>query len=299
MNEEAQNLEAVETDDGFLEGWNDSDGVTAPDADRQSEDAQEEVQQQAVSPAAEKAPEERSAPAAEGDAQEAQTQDVPAARPAAPDKWVIKHMGVEETIGVEDITPELLQKGRDYERIREKYDEAKPVMEMFSSFAKQAGMSVSDYVSHIRMQARMSRGESEADARRTISLEDREAAVAAKEAAQQQAEQAAQEAANSEEQARERRNADLQRFRQVFPDAAKDANGIPAAVWEQVNGGLTLVEAYSQYAVAQAKAAQAAAEQRAAAADLGRRNDARATGSMRSAGDSAQGKDPFLEGWGD
>ena len=57
----------------------------------------------------------------------------------APQTWDVNVLGEKRTVGVEDITPEVLQKGFDYDRIRKKYDEAKPVMEFFTEAAKNAG----------------------------------------------------------------------------------------------------------------------------------------------------------------
>ena len=64
-----------------------------------------------------------------------------------------------------------------------------------------------------------------------------------------------------------------------------------------MRSGMSLVSAYSKYAVDQANAARQAAEQKAAASAQNRRNADRATGSMQSAGENTGGKDPFLEGW--
>ena len=96
-----------------------------------------------------------------------------------------------------------------------------------------------------------------------------------------------------------RRRADIAEFQKTFPDAAKDPKSIPAEVWADVRNGSTLVAAYAKYTVAQAKAAQQAAEQRAESTAQNQKNAVRSTGSMKSAGENLNSKDPFLEGWGD
>lgn len=74
----------------------------------------------------------------------------------------------------------LAQKGLDYDRLREKYDEFKPVMDMFSQFANRSGMNTRDYISYIRQEAKKSEGMSSEEAKRAVELEDREATVAGK-----------------------------------------------------------------------------------------------------------------------
>ena len=138
-------------------------------------------------------------------------------------------------------------------------------MELFGGFAKQAGMSVQDYVARIRFQAKQAQGMSTEEAKRSIDLEDREAAVSAKEAEEAQRQNGANQAAQARAAADARRNADIAEFQRLFPDAAKDPKAIPQEVWASVRSGMSLVSAYSKYAVDQANAARQAAEQKAAA----------------------------------
>ena len=214
----------------------------------------------------------------------------------APKSWQIKYMGETTTFSVEDITPEVLQKSMDYDRIRSKYDEAKPVMEMFSEFAKNAGMSVADYVKHVRIETKKASGLSEAEAKRTVELEEREAAIAANEEAKRQA--TADKAARTA-----KVQADLQDFAKAFPQiyekAKTDKTAIPQSVWEDVGRGLSLTAAYARFAVKQAETAVQTEKSRADVAEQGRRNAARSTGSMRSAGNDKKVTDAFLEGFGD
>lgn len=285
-NEMLTTEEGAETTDAFLDGWEDTAGTGAPE-DQPEQDAGEGAE--AAKP--EKTQEENEQPA-EDAAETKPEEESPAKEDAPPKTWTLRHLDEEKTVNEQEMTA-LAQKGLDYDRIRERYDASKPVMELFGQFAKQAGMSVEDYVSHIRTQAKQAAGMNEADAKRAVELEDREAAIAAKEAVEAEQQAAAQEQSAAEA----RRQADIAEFQKTFPEAAKDPKSIPPEVWAEVRGGLSLVAAYAKWQVAQAKAAQEAARQSAAAAAQNGRNAVRSTGSMKSAGSDTKSKDPFLEGW--
>ena len=303
MDETLNTQEATETKDSFMEGWDEDttgsaaeqDGETTPD---QSHEQQTDGSAQAETPAAEQGGEgsQNQPETTGGEGSEPAQQAEAQPKADAPKMWTLRHMDEVRQVGEADMVV-LAQKGMDYDRIRSKYDESKPVMELFGSFAKQAGMSVQDYVSRLRAQAKQASGMSEAEAKRTVELEDREAAVSAREAEEAQLQSTANQEAQAKANADARRSADIAEFQKLFPDAAKDPNGIPQEVWASVRNGMSLVSAYSQYAVAQAKAAQAAAEQRATAAEQNQKNRTRTTGSMQSAGESTKSKDPFLDGW--
>ena len=226
----------------------------------------------------------------------AETETEPEKAEAKTDQFELKHLDETKTVSRDEVIT-LAQKGMDYDRIRGKYDESKPVMELFGSFAKQAGMSISDYLSAIRTQAKQASGMSEAEAKRAVDLEDREAAVSAREAEEAKRQSGANQAAQAKAAADARRSADIAEFQKLFPDAAKDPKAIPQEVWANVQSGMTLVSAYSKYAVEQANAARQAAEQKASAASQNQANASRATGSMVSAGENTGSKDPFLAGW--
>lgn len=286
-------MEAEQTSDAFLEGWDDTESYSL--ADQPTEEETEPATESAAD--AEGVAENEAAPVLEQTSPEmtevATEQAEPVAKVDVPKQWTLQHMDEVKTVGEDEIVT-LAQKGMDYDRIRSKWDEAKPVMELFNQFAQKAGMNITDYVAHIRTQAKQSQGMSAEEAKRSVELEDREAIVAAKEA-KQNADQAVQTRRNEAEQ---RRKADIEAFQKIYPDAAKDPKGIPAEVWQRVNEGMNLVAAYAVYDAKQARAAQAAAEQKAATAMQNQANAQRSTGSMHSSGDNNKVfKDPFLEGW--
>lgn len=292
-------VDLEQTSDGFMEGWEE------PAAESQADQPEAETEEQRQ-PEAEPPVDEMSAggeeslrleDGAQEPAQDQQTADAPE-EPVqqTPRVWNLRYMDDVRQVGESDMVA-LAQKGLDYDRIRTRYDESKPVMELFGGFAQQAGMTIPEYVAHIRTQAKQAQGLSEPEARREVALEDREAVVAAAEAQRQALASAQQSEAAARQREDARRMADIQRFQEKFPDAARDPKSIPQEVWEKVRGGVSLVESYQDYLLAQAETARAEAEQRAAASAQNQTNAVRTTGSMRSAGENLPSRDPFLEGW--
>ena len=275
-----------ETTDAFLDDW---DGGAEMMADQPEETAEpmetgEETPVEAPSESAE-TPEEDTEPPAYAE-QASQTQQTEAETvDARPKTWELRHMGEVRQANEAEMVA-LAQKGMDYDRIRSQYDEFKPVMEMVNRFANQQGLNTKDYISMLRAQAKQAEGLSEADARRSVELEDREAVVAAAEAERQAQQYAMAQAAS-------RRQADIQEFQQTFPEAAKDPNSIPPQVWADVRNGSSLVAAYARYAVQQARQDAADAKRETASVQQNQRNAERSTGSMRSAGDNSKTRDDF------
>lgn len=214
--------------------------------------------------------------------QEQPGQELP---PEQPVLFHVKYMDEEKTVTAEE-APALIQKGMDYDRIRVKYDEAKPVMEFMSRYARQANLSMGEYLDYLRVEEKKQSGMPEEDARRAVELDNREARV-------QEAETEAAQAAQRESQrgaAETRMKADIQEFLQEHPDVKPTE--IPKEVWDMVRSGSSLTRAYDRHTINQLRLANAAARQRGA-------NAARSTGSMRSAGEDTKSKDPFEEGWDD
>ncbi len=290
--------EQEQTSDGFMDGWEDE--PVPAEADQPEAEAEVQRQPEAEPPVDEMSAggeeEHRLEAGVQEPAQAQQTVDAPEESVQHPRVWDLRYMDEVRQVSEEEIVP-LAQKGLDYDRIRARYDESKPVMELFGGFAQQAGMTIPEYVAHIRMQAKQAQGLSEPEARREVALEDREAVVAAAEAQRQAQESAQQSAVAAQRQADARRMADIRRFQEKFPDAAKDPKSIPQEVWEKVRSGISLVESYQDYLLTRAESAREEAEQRAAASAQNQTNAARATGSMRSAGENNQSRDPFLDGW--
>lgn len=296
MQQEAQE----ERTDGFLEGWNEVDaaggmGEENPAPADGPEEAAEDPES-APDGGPEAGGEEGEGPDPGGE----QGSGGETPPPSAPRTWTVNLMGQPVTVSEADV-PVLAQKALDYDRLQASYEEARPVMDLFRDFAKQAGTSVQEYVGRLRAQAKQAQGMDEAEARRAVEMEDREARVNAQEAEAQARQEAARRAQAAQAMRQQRINADIQEFISVFPNAALDFQNIPQEVWDAVNGGMSLVAAYAKYNGAQANAAaQAEAEQRQRQEEAARqnaRNAAASTGSMKSAGQNHGPKDPFLEGW--
>lgn len=280
-------MEQPQTSDSFMEGW-DEDTVSAEPADQPEEQREDSGGAAEPQEEADADPDESAEPAEENPSEPEPAE--------APKTWTLRHLDNVHTVNEADMVA-LAQKGLDYDRIRSKYDESRPIMELFSTFAKQANMSVTDYAAYIRAQAKQTEGMSEAEAKRAVELEDREAVVAAREAEAAERQAAEDREAAARTSAEERRKADIQEFQETFPEAAKDPKAIPPEVWAEVRQGKSLVAAYAKYTVSQALSAQHSAEHKAEAASQNQKNAARSAGSMRSAGDSKAGKDPFLDGF--
>lgn len=295
MNEETtmnSDIETEQTSDAFLEGWDDGVSDEPADQTETEETAKQETETEHETNPNDQQNEQQATEGNPGN----EPSETPAEQNPAPaqeeKKWTLHHLQESREVNESELVA-LAQQGLDYERIRSKYDESKPVMELFRQFAKQADMSITDYLAYIRTEAKRASGMSDAEAKRAIDLEDREAAVAAKEAAEQE-KNAAKE---SQEAAEARRKADIEKFQKTYPDAAKDPQSIPKEVWDGVKNGLSLVESYAVWKQKAAETALTEAKQQQAAAVQNQKNASRSTGSMKSAGESRKSKDPFLEGW--
>ena len=301
-NMSVQEEQNADQQDAFLDGWGDEQ--TAQDAPETSEtadgeDAAEEVTETASeTEGAQSAPDGGAAETAAEAGAEAQTETTEQKADAPEKTWTLRHMDETKNVGEAEMVT-LAQKGMDYDRIRAKYDESKPAMEILSIFAKQKGVSVADYVSFLRTEAKKADGLSEAEARRSIELEDREAAVTAREAEQAAERQAAEQANAAANAAAQRRKADIDEFAREYPDVARNPDAIPKEVWDAVAAGSSLTVAYAKYTAKQAREEAERTRSAAQAAQQNIKNAARSTGSMQSAGQNAGGRDPFLEGWGE
>lgn len=288
--------------DAFLDGWGDEQ--TAQDAPETSETAEgedtaeEETETASETEDAQSASDGGAAETAAEAGAEAQTETTEQKADAPEKTWTLRHMDETKNVGEAEMVT-LAQKGMDYDRIRAKYDESKPAMEILSIFAKQKGVSVADYVSFLRTEAKKADGLSEAEARRSIELEDREAAVTAREAEQAAERQAAEQANAAANAAAQRRKADIDEFAREYPDVARNPDAIPKEVWDAVAAGSSLTVAYAKYTAKQAREEAERTRSAAQAAQQNIKNAARSTGSMQSAGQNAGGRDPFLEGWGE
>lgn len=262
-NMSVQEEQNADQQDAFLDGWGDEQ--TAQDAPETSETAEgedtaeEETETASETEGAQSASDGRAAETAAEAGAEAQTETTEQKADAPEKTWTLRHMDETKNVGEAEMVT-LAQKGMDYDRIRAKYDESKPAMEILSIFAKQKGVSVADYVSFLRTEAKKADGLSEAEARRSIELEDREAAVTAREAEQAAERQAAEQANAAANAAAQRRKADIDEFAREYPDVARNPDAIPKEVWDAVAAGSSLTVAYAKYTAKQARERPSAPE---------------------------------------
>lgn len=290
---------AAETGDSFLEGWEEDTNSTAPEDDAEEEGAGNQGAQSETDSAegTRGDPAENQGGGKEaGTAEQEDAGDQGVQQQEPPRTWRLTHLGQQITANEADMVV-LAQKGLDYDRIRDEYDAAKPIMALFRDFAGKAGMDVPAYLARVRAQAKQAEGMSQEEALRAVDLEDREAVLRAKEE-QDRVQREAAEQEQARRQAEEaRRQADIREFLETFPEAAQDPQSIPQEVWAAVRSGRSLVGAYAAYAQNQAREA---AEQAAAAAvqQQNLQNAERSAGSMRTSGANSR-KDPFMEGFED
>lgn len=292
--------ETETTVDSFMDGFDETETL-----ENQADQPEEQKSEHEETPADEeqKEPEtptagNENADAKPGEGVEPEKQEAPEAQEpeTTPKTWTLRHLGEDKTVNEQELMS-LAQKGLDYDRIHGKYEEFRPVMDLFSQFANKAGMNTTDYIAHIRQEAKRAEGLNAEEAKRVVELEDREASIAAKEAAEAEKQKEQRDAEAQKQSVEQRRMADIQEFQKTFPDAAKDPKGIPKEVWDGVKSGLSLVASYARWQVERANEQAAKAELNASAIKQNQKNTERSTGSMKSAGADNKNKDPFLDGW--
>lgn len=220
------------------------------------------------------------------------------------DQFTLKHLDETKTVSKDEVV-QLAQKGMDYDRVRQKYDEQTSSLNMLKAekdaadgkigylenFAKDAGYrSLDDMIDDVKAgQIAEQTGVDKAVAMRQVQLDRREAALAEKEARQQQAKTAQASAAEQQAATEAKRQTDFQEFA-GSEYGRLDPKDIPTEVWQTYNaGGCTLVQAYMQHENAQLKAQMAAKAKNA-------ENKQRSAGSRKSAG-AGQKTDPWADAW--
>lgn len=287
-----------QTSDSFLSGFGEEETEqtsSEPETEDNGAENSEEEPETIPSAEGEGTEEPENSERADTDAEDTSAGD--AEQSAQPVTIHVSHMGEEKDLTADEAR-ELAQKGMDYDRVRQKYDEAKPVVEMVRQFADQQHMTVEQYISFVRTEAKKAAGMDDEEARRAVELEDREATVSQREAEQQEAAAAMEKAATEQKSANDRMQEDLALFQTRYPDAAKEPDKIPQEVWDAVKGGTSLCDAYGNYVLKSKDTEIAALRQKLTAKEQNQKNQQRSSGSMRTSGNENQIKDPFLDGFG-
>ena len=236
-----------------------------------------------------------------------------------PDKFVLKHLDDTHEVNRDEVIA-LAQKGLDYDRIRERLTAADTELNELRSKRAEldataaelnelknwlvdvaGGMNLTDFRDSVdarRLAARENIDEKTALGRVKLARERKELEAERQRTAGDNARQAQMNAEH------ERRRADVAAFVKAFPDVANkaqtDKDAIPAEVWEAVNKGETLVNAYTTYAAkkdAEAKDKRIKELESALEAEKqAKKNAARSTGSQKSDG-GEPAYDPIAAGW--
>lgn len=227
--------------------------------------------------------EEEETPEAEdnADQQESEAEDkAETEQPEADQSFELKHLDEVRTVDRNEVI-QLAQKGMDYDRIRTKYDEAKPQIEWYAQnatsikwledIAQKQGISFGDLVDQTRAQIMAGETNQSVTVCRGIIANERKAA-------ELDAERAKQESPDAKKQR------DIQDFIREYPEQAKKPEALPKEVWDSVSRGESLVNAYRAYELKEVKAQLEKQKTEAARKAQEEKNRARSTGSQSTSG---------------
>jgi hypothetical protein len=216
--------------------------------------------------------------------------------PKSDPTFTLKHLGEEKTVTADEMKA-LAQKGMDYDRIKNRNDEADKMATWLADIAKDDGMSVSDFkerIDNMRDEAKIAalfeankdKGWTPEFAREKYLLDKAQKEFNAK----LDAESKKQTDADAEtRKAAEKRETEIKEFSAEHPDVAVDK--IPAEVWDAVKAGKSLLNAYDAWDIKQEKA-------RLEAEKKNLENKTKSTGSKQSAGNKTA-VDPYVASWYD
>ena len=291
---EAEEL-AAETSAAFDEGWEDNDEPAIPDDGQGTDiDESDEPETDEESEETEADADQQEADGNEGGEAAEETEAEGEEGTPYPDV-TIKYLSNEEVISGKDVV-EYVQKGRDYDRIREKWDGVKddiPMYQMEHAFlqelAEARGGDIAGLIDETRTRTILARAEAAG--------EELSPAAAAAQAVNMRTSfmPAAPSPADTEEARQERVREDIARFREGYPDIKMEE--IPQEVWDAVdkNGG-DLLGCYQRYENQKLKEELKSLKKELEGTNQQKKNKARSTGSTKSVGSSA-GRDAFDEGW--
>lgn len=218
---------------------------------------------------------------AKADQQKQETPD----EPKAPDVIKVTLNGKLTELPIKE-AEQLIGRGQAWKELAQERDalakkakEAEVSNEFVSELARASGLSVAEFIRLSKMKVYTDAGYSEADARQKLADDEARAKDRA-DAERLRAQERAQE------EAKQKREADIREFAQEFPTVSPDS--IPKAVWDKVQNGMSLVNAWLKHELDRQRTENAQLKQRKTNAEI-------SPGSVASQG--TQKKDPFLEGW--
>lgn len=224
----------------------------------------------------------------------------PESKEPEPEVFKLKYMGEEIEVSRDEVI-QLAQKGKDYDRIRSKYDEFtafaskhpayEEQIEFLNDLAKQNNMTVDKLIEETRIRQLVDQGFDETIAREKYALEQEKRQLEREKAGIEKLKQAEQATVADQE----RRAKDIQEFLAEYPDVKPDELKGLREVWDMVANGKSLVDAYRAYEVKSLKQQMKDLQAKLEAAEKNKANKAKSTGSAASSG--KKDTDPFLLDW--
>lgn len=226
--------------------------------------------------------------------------DEPDTKEETPETFKIKYMGEELEVNREEVV-QLAQKGKDYDRIRSKYDEFtafankypahEEQLEFLNDLATQSNMTVDKLIEETRIRQLVDQGFDETIARDKYALEQEKRQLEREKAGVAKLQQA-EETTKADQ---ERRAKDIQEFLAEYPDIKPTELQGLKEVWDAVANGKSLVDAYRAYENKQLKEQMKALSTKLEATEKNKANKAKSTGSRATSGNKQT--DAFLEDW--
>lgn len=310
-------IEVTPEEDALFDGWDDdetyagfddepTDGTEdvstdEADADQQTAEGEEtEAEETGTEPVNETA--ESTAP----ETAETPTEDKTEAETPQTDqsvKYTLKHLDDTKEVTAEEMIP-LAQKGMDYDRIREERDTMRAEWARLKELEKFANELYSNSKGYDSIEALID----DTRAEFLIKSEANYGRPLAKKTALERVKQLREDSikANTpkaepkvptEKEQAEARDKSIEEFCKAYPTV--DAKQIPQSVYAEFRKTGDLLGAYRNYEKTQLTDKIASLEKEIATLKTNKKNEARSTGSMKSAGKADKGIDPMFEGWDD
>lgn len=216
----------------------------------------------------------------------------PKEQPKDNQTFKLKYLGEEVEVTQEEAVT-LAQKGKDYDRIREKYDELKTAAaknverdESVEALAKEMGITPDDLVESVWLSFYQSRGLDSDTAREKAAIAKEKRELAREKSVKAEADKQLQDAEAAKQAEDTRKQKEFSEFIAKRPDVK--AEDISPAVWSDFKAGVPLVAAFAMHENAGLKSKLAALEKNAS-------NAAKSTGSKASAGNKTNGNDMWSQ----
>lgn len=285
MDEILTDTEIEISEDTLDSGWDDEDAAEAPD--------QPEADTEADEPETDSGTDEPEAVDGEPEGETEEADEEEQQDEAGDQRFVLRHLDSEHSVTLEEMKG-LAEKGLDYDRIRalnESYRKAENAHEsLLQELAKHDNTTVEAVVDNL-WAGLISESEGVAPAvaleRAKLKRVERELAES-KKAGEQSAEQTAAE---------EKRRKDFLAFSKAHPEVK--AQDIPAEVWQRVQDGMSLADAYGLHELKGLREENTRLKNEASVRKQKEKNAARSTGSMSTSGKEAKPKFDIYAGFDD